>query len=131
MTLEAISVNTDENISLKLNKNAELICSMAGAKEFQAGADISKPQNAATAIVDEIQIYVHNVIDIEAERIRLEKQKQQIEKGKQSVEAKLANTNFVTKAKPEVVAQAQERLSQLTEQLETITKHLLELEHSE
>jgi len=131
MTLEAISANADNNISQILNENKELICTMAGAKEFKASADIPKPQNAATAIVDDIQIYVHNVIDVEAERNRLEKQRQQIEKAKQSVETKLANENFVTKAKPEVVAQAQDKLNQLTEQLETIVKHLSELEHSE
>ncbi len=129
-TVATVSVNSEVNIARMLNGNVELICSMAGAKKFQAGTDIPKPQNAATAIVDDIQIYVHNVIDVEAERNRLEKQKQQIEKGKQAVEAKLANKNFITKAKPEVVAQARDRLSQLTEQLETITKHLLELEHS-
>ncbi len=131
MTLDAVSANAEQKISQILNKNAELICSMAGAQEFRAGPDILKPRNAATALVEGIQIYVHNVIDVEAERNRLEKQKQQIEKAKQSVETKLANENFITKAKPEVVAQAKERLSQLTEQLETVTKHILELEQSE
>ncbi len=131
ITLDAISANAEQNISQILNKSAEFICLMAGAKEFRAGPDVPRPRNAATAIVDDIQIFVHNVIDIEAERKRLEKQKQQIVKAKQSVEAKLTNENFVTKAKPEVVAQAKGRLSQLTEQLETVTKHILELEHSE
>jgi len=131
MTLDALSVNADKDISQKLNANKELICSMTAAKEFNAAADTPKPQNAATAIVDEIQIYVHNVIDIEAEKKRLEKQQQQVEKAKQATEAKLANENFINKAKPQVVAQAREKLKQLTEQLETITQHLLELEHSE
>jgi valyl-tRNA synthetase len=131
LTLDGLSANATEVISQKMNANKELICSMTAAKEFHAAADIDKPQNAATAIVDEIQVYVHNVIDVEAERKRLQKQKQQIEKAKQTTEAKLANENFVNKAKPQVVVQARERLSQLTEQLETITQHLLELEHSE
>ena len=43
------------------------------------------------------------------------------------VEAKLGNENFVNKAKPEVVAQAMARLGELTEQLETVEKHLSEL----
>ena len=49
---------------------------------------------------------------------------------KQALEAKLANKNFVTKAKPQVVAQATDKLARLTEQLETVEKHLLELENS-
>ncbi|MBN2181557.1 MAG: valine--tRNA ligase [Sedimentisphaerales bacterium] len=128
--LDAVSANADENITQYLNKNAELICSLTGTKKFHAGIDIAKPKNAATAIIDEIQIYIHNVIDVEAERKRLEQQKQQLEGAKKAVEAKLTNENFVAKAKPEVVAQAQERHGQLTEQLETIIKHLSELEQN-
>jgi len=131
MALDALSANAENDISQKLNTNKELICSMTAAKEFHAGVDIPKPKNAATAIVDEIQIYVHNVIDVEAERNRLKKQKQQIEKAKHATEAKLTNKNFINKAKSQVVAHAQEKLRQLTEQLETITQHLSELEHNE
>ncbi len=110
-----------------LNDNADLICCMAGLKQFTVGADIEKPKNAATAIVDDIQIYVHDVIDPEAERNRLKKQKHQIEEAKKGVEAKLNNQNFVTKAKPKVVAQAKGKLADLTKQLKTVEKYLSEL----
>jgi valyl-tRNA synthetase len=96
-------------------------------KEFQSSDTCEKPQNAAAAIVDQMQIYLHEAIDIEAERLRLQKQKEQIEKAKKAVEAKLANENFVTKAKPEVVSQARDRLAELTEQLNNVEKHLSEL----
>jgi valyl-tRNA synthetase len=103
---------------------------LACVKEFHAGTDIEKPENAAVSIADVMEIYVHQAIDPQAERRRLEKQKQQIEKAKESVEAKLANENFVTKAKPEVVARAKDRLAQLIEQLKTVEKHLSELDNS-
>jgi valyl-tRNA synthetase len=77
---------------------------------------------------DTSEVYVHDLIDPDAERRRLEKQKEQAEKARQAVEAKLNNENFVTKAKPEVVARAREKLAELTEQLETVEKHLSELE---
>ena len=104
---------------------------MAGVKEFHAGTDIVKPANAAVSIADVTEVYVHEAIDPEAERLRFEKQKQQIEKAKESAEAKLGNENFVTKAKPQVVAQAKARLAKLIEQLETVEKHLSELKNSE
>ena len=129
-TVSEVSANTEDHSANILDANSELICYSAGAKKFNAGNNISKPQNAATAIVDNIQIYVHDVIDVEAEKVRLEKQKQQIENAKKGAEAKLANENFITKAKPEVVAQARDKLAQLTEQLETVIKHLSELEQS-
>ena len=46
---------------------------------------------------------------------------------KKAVESKLANENFVTRAKPEVVAQARERLAQFQEQLQAVEAHLAEL----
>ena len=122
------SANAPVEIANVLNSNADLICHLAGLKEFTAGVNIEKPRNAATAIVDDVQLYVHDVIDVEAERCRLEKQKQEIENAIKPVYSKLNNESFVTKAKPQVVEQAREKLAELTEQLETIEKHLLELE---
>jgi valyl-tRNA synthetase len=110
-----------------LNTNAELICHLARVKQFAAAHDTKKPENAATAIVNDMEFYLHIERAPEAERTRLEKQKLQVEKAKKAVEAKLADENFVTKAKPEVVAKAREKLAELTEQLETIEKHLAEL----
>ena len=84
-----------------MRANSGLICQLAGLGELPDRARISpKPNNAATAIVEGTQVYVHNVIDPEAERARLEKQKQEIEQAKKAVEGKLANANFVAKAKP-------------------------------
>jgi valyl-tRNA synthetase len=68
------------------------------------------------------------MIDPQAERARLEKQRQELERAKKGVEGKLGNANFVARAKPEVVAQARERLQQLQEQLQAVERHLAELD---
>jgi valyl-tRNA synthetase len=125
-----VSVKSQEDIVEILNRNAELIGLLACVKEFHAGTDIAKPENAAVSIAGITEIYVHQAIDPQAEQRRLVKQKQQIENAKESVETKLANENFVTKARPEVVAQAKERLAQLIEQLKTVEKHLSELNNN-
>jgi valyl-tRNA synthetase len=124
------SAYSPQGIAGVLNANSGLICQLAGLKEFEASHTSEKPQNAAAVIVDQMQIYLHEAIDIEAEKQRLEKQKEQIEKAKKAVEAKLANENFVNKAKPEVVAGARDKLAELSEQLKTVEKHLSELENS-
>ncbi|MCL5282726.1 MAG: valine--tRNA ligase [Planctomycetes bacterium] len=111
-----------------MDANTGLICQLAGLENLQLGENLPKPNNAATAIVEGTQVYVHNVIDPQAERARLQKQKQEIEQAMKAVQNKLANPNFVVRAKPEVVAQAREKLQQLQEQLRTIEKHLRELE---
>jgi valyl-tRNA synthetase len=110
-----------------LGGNSDLVCQLAGLSSFRAAENAPKPNNAAAAIVGEIHVYLHDVIDPEAERSRLEKRKQEIEQAKKAVEGKLANENFVARAKPEVVAQARERLQQLQEQLQAVNSHLAEL----
>jgi len=122
-----VSVKSQQEKVEILNRNAELIQQSAGLSNFTAGTDIEKPTNAAVAIADATQVYVHDAIDPEAERQRLQKQKLQIENALKPVQGKLDNKNFVTKAKPEVIAQAKKKLSQLLEQLASIEKHLSEL----
>ncbi|UCF42318.1 MAG: valine--tRNA ligase [Planctomycetota bacterium] len=123
------SAKAPEGTSEILNENAELIEQLARIKGFIAGIAIVKPANAAVAVLgDATEVYVHNMIDPAAERKRLEKQRQVVEKAKKGVAAKLENKNFVSKAKPQVVAQAKEKLAQLVEQSETIERHILELD---
>jgi len=110
-----------------LKSNADLICKMAGLKEFNPGTDVPKPAKAAVSVVEGLSFYIHNVIDPDAERKKLEKQKDEIEKAKKAVETRLNNENFVAKAKPQVVAQARDKLAELAEQLKTVEKHLSEL----
>jgi len=124
-----VSVRAQQEIVDILNSSAQLIRQSAGVKDIHAGTDIAKPANAAVAVADSAEVYVHDAVDPQAERLRFAKQKQQIEKAKSGIEAKLANENFVTKAKPQVVAQAKDKLAQLTEQLKTVDRHLSELDN--
>jgi valyl-tRNA synthetase len=123
------SVNAPAEISSILNANSGLIRQLAGLKEFEASGAVKKPKNAAATIAGQMQIYVHEAIDIEAERKRLMKQKEQVEGAKKGTEARHGNENFISKAKPEVVSQAKEKLAELTEQLKAIEKHLAEMEN--
>jgi valyl-tRNA synthetase len=130
MMSTSAAVPTEEIVS-SLRTNADLICQLAGLKEFNPGTNIPKPAKAAVSVVDGISFYMHDVIDSDAERKKLEKQKDKIEKAKTSIEAKLANKNFLQKAKPQVVAQAKDKLIQLSKEMEIVEKHLAELENSE
>ncbi len=124
-----VSAKASEGMVEILNENGGLIEQLAGVKGFSAGTAIVKPANAAVAVLgDATEVYVHDMIDPAAERSRLEKQRQEVEKAKKAVAAKLGNENFVAKAKPQVVAQAKEKLAQLVEQSETIERHISELD---
>ncbi|MBL7107625.1 MAG: valine--tRNA ligase, partial [Phycisphaerae bacterium] len=121
------SVSSDSETAGILNFNAALISQLANLESFEVGEDLAKPENSAAAIVGQTQVYLHNAVDIEAEKIRLEKQKEKLLSGIKGGEAKLSNENFVSRAKPEVVQQAKERLGELKEQLELVEQNLSEL----
>jgi valyl-tRNA synthetase len=122
------SVKTSGVLASILDDNKQLLCRLAGLDDFAAGEGLEKPSKAASAIIDEMQIFVHDVIDPEEERKRLDKQKQQIENGLRSTEGKLNNENFVSRAKPEVVEQARLKLKEFQDQLAAIEKHISEIE---
>ena len=128
VSVSDVVVQDSDLVVDELKEDSQLISCASDINEFEVGLNLEKPENAAMAIADGIEIYVHDVIDPEAERGRLEKRKQEVEKAKKAVEGKLGNENFVTKAKPEVVEQAREKLAKLSEQLQTVEKHLSELE---
>jgi len=121
------SASASEAMCQLLNDYAPLIQQLAGVEPFEIAVGLEKPQNAAAAVAGEIQVFVHDVIDPEEERKRLQKQKEFVEKSIKPLEAKLNNENFTSRAKPEVVEQSRQKLVELQDQLAAIEKHLSEL----
>jgi len=121
------SANASAETSKIFNDNADLICDRAGLDKFKASPKEVKPENAAAAVVEQVQIFIEGLIDAEAEIKRLEKQRDEILKGVKGNEAKLANANFISRAKPEVVEQTKQRLAEFQQQLAAIEKNLAEL----
>jgi len=121
------SANAPADVSKILNDNADLICDRAGLEKFTASPEQPKPENAAAAVVEQVQVFVQGLIDADAERKRLEKQRDELLAGVKGNESKLSNENFVKRAKPEVVEQTKQRLAELKEQLAAVEKNLAEL----
>jgi len=121
------SANAPADISKILNASAELVCDRAGLDKFEASPNQTKPDDAAAAVVEKIQVFVQGLIDAEAEIQRLEKQRNEILAGVKSNEAKLGNENFISRAKPEVVEQTRKRLAELKQQLEVIEENIKQL----
>lgn len=122
-----VSASGPAGVCELLTVQSPLIGQLAGVSTFTISATLEKPTHAAAAIVEEVQLYVHDVIDPAAERQRLQKQKEFIENGLRPLQAKLSNENFVSRAKPEVVEQSRQKMNELAEQLAAVEKHLAEL----
>ena len=123
----AVSASASAGTCALLTAQSPLVGQLAGVSAFTVSATLEKPAHAAAAIVEDVQLYVHDVIDPEAERGRLQKQKEFIENGLRPLQAKLGNENFISRAKPEVVEQTRQKINELAEQLAAVNKHLAEL----
>jgi valyl-tRNA synthetase len=79
----------------------------------------AKPEDVATALVEDMEIWVpwKGLIDAPAERARMAKEIARAEGEMEVVKNKLGNESFVSKAKPQVVAQQREKLGALEDKL--------------
>ena len=87
-------------------------------------ASAVKPAPCATGVADGIEIVVPfaDLIDIDEERARLDKNIAKITKDLEGSRRKLGNPNFVSRAKPEVVATERERVERAEIELEKLKK---------
>ena len=84
----------------------------------------------ATALLGDLQILVpmKGVIDVNAERARLNKQLAKIKAEIQKAKGKLGNEKFVNNAPAAVVTQEQERLADFERQLEQFDEQYARLD---
>jgi valyl-tRNA synthetase len=118
------SLTAPEDLVEMLTEYRGLIKTLAGLEALEIALSAEKTATSASAITGEFEVFVHGVIDPEEERKRLHKQRKEILEAMKPVEAKLANENFITRAKPEVVMQARQKLADLHEQLAVVDKHI-------
>ena len=123
----AVAISASQGAIGSLEGNISLISSLGGVEKLQLAQEITRDKTTASSLVGEFEVFVYDVIDEQAERNRLEKQKEAILGAIKPIEGKLANENYVTRAKPEVVQSSRERLAELKEQLKVVEKLIEQL----
>ena len=98
------------------------IMSLAGLSSLEIAKSIERQKSTATTIIGEIEVFVHGVIDSEAEKNRLEKQKAEVEKAAKGIEGRLANESYVKNAPEAIVMDSRNKLAELREQIVAIEK---------
>ncbi|MGQ9593467.1 MAG: valine--tRNA ligase [Anaerolineae bacterium] len=84
------------------------------------------PRQAVTVLADGVEAYLPlaGLVDLEAERARLERELERTQQEMQRVERLLGNADFVAKAPADVVAREQEKLDRYREQREKLRERL-------
>jgi valyl-tRNA synthetase len=113
----------------RAKNHARLIEVVGRVEQVTVLADSQSPPSAATALLGEMRLLVpmKGLIDVDAERARLEKRIDKVRDDLAQSNGKLANEKFVNNAPAEVVTQERERavdfertITQLTEQLDKL-----------
>jgi valyl-tRNA synthetase len=88
------------------------------------------PKGAATAVVRAVEIYLPlgDLINLEEERSRLNKEVRKIEEELSRVQSKLANREFLSKAKEAVVFKERQKAEQYEEKIRTLNGSLKRLQ---
>lgn len=103
------------------------LCNVEEVELLADGA--SAPEQAASAVVSDVAVFLPlaGMIDIEAECTRLSQEQEKIAAQIQKTEAMLANENFVTRAKPEIVQRERDRLADLQASAQQMAERIREL----
>ena len=125
--VKAIIITADKKELLEGQK--EVIMKLARLETLEILEAGEKPKGSAVAVISGLEIYLDLVglIDVTAEKERLNKELEVVEKYTKSLDLKLSNTEFVSNAPTAVVdkekeklAEAREKLGKLKAQLESL-----------
>ena len=113
-----------------LKAHALYLRSMARVSEVEYGSGEERPREAVTAVVRGIEIYLPlaGVVNLDEERGRLLKEVQKVESERARVQGKLANGEFLAKAKEDVVEKEKRKAEELDEKMNTLKRSLERLE---
>jgi len=99
-----------------------------GSADYVGAGD--RPKGAATAVVGSTEIYlpIDDLLNLDEERARLTKELGKVTDEIARVQKKLANPDFVSKAKPEVIQKEREKAIQHEEKLRTLKGSLEQIQ---
>jgi len=103
------------------------LCNVGEITLLEAGAEA--PGQAATIVSADVTVYLPlaDLVDLDAERERLRRELSNLDNQITRTRGLLANENFVTKAKPEVVQREREKLESLTASRKAVEERLASL----
>ena len=114
------------DITQVILKNKSILNRLAKIEKIESGVDITKPNQSATAIIKNLEIFIplKGLININDEINRLEKQIEDMNGRLNSIYNKLNNENFVKRAPKQVVEHEKNKKIDYESQLEKLQDNL-------
>ncbi|MGH2569660.1 MAG: valine--tRNA ligase [bacterium] len=126
-----VLVKTDDaELDRVLGETRGIASALARITGWELGRDVAKPPSSASAVIRGGTLFIplEGIIDVDAERSRLEKERARLSDIIRGTETKLSNDSFVQRAKPEVVEREREKLTSLQGDHEKVLAALRDLD---
>jgi valyl-tRNA synthetase len=125
-----VSVRCAGTLAEDLRALAPFVQMLAGVGRLECGPDVTKRPQSATRVGPDFEAYVSlsGLIDVAAEGQRLAKQLEEKLRHLRAAQGKLANSNFVERAPPEVVEQQRALVADLQAQVKALEANLRDLQ---
>lgn len=130
---EVFLIHADPETRASLEELQGYICRLAKVETLRVvDTDVERPDHSGTAMEQgvEVMLPLAGLIDVEAERKRIEGQIEKVDQEIAHVERKLANPRFVENAKPEVVEADRKKLAAAKDKRVALTEGLARLVES-
>ncbi len=111
------------------NSVADYIKSLVRVENITISKSAEKPPKSASAVVKSAEIFIplEGIVNLEAEKERIEKEIQRLEGGLKGVNSKLTNEKFVANAPSDVVEKEKAKKSEWEEKITKLKEFLKEL----
>jgi valyl-tRNA synthetase len=122
--------HASESDQRRAKEHAHLLERVGRVESIAVLAEGEQPPTSATALLGDMRLLVpmKGLIDVEAERARLDKQLEKTRAELTKANGKLANERFVNNAPPAVVTQERERVAEFEKTITQLTEQLAKLE---
>jgi len=117
----------DEAVRSMLEPHVSMISDMARARPVELGVGLTRPEGAAVAVLDRVQVFLPIAVDVAAERERLAKELEEAESHLRQVELRLRNSQYLERAPRDVVERDRNRREELIARIGKLRANLDEL----
>jgi len=113
-----------------LNEGRDYIINLSNLEMLTVGVNLAEPKGAAVGVVGAVRVFVlmEGMIDVAAEKARLEKEWTRVAKDLSAVSRKLANRDFMDKAAEAVIRKEEQKYQDLSEKHRVLEAAIKQLE---
>ncbi|MBK8481895.1 MAG: valine--tRNA ligase [Proteobacteria bacterium] len=105
----AVTIKLPADRQQALLEHGHVVQHLAAVEALRVDAQAKRQRGSAVKVVGDLEVHVHDVIDDDAERLRLQQQLEKAERELAQCQRKLSNASFIERAPAEVVQEQRDR----------------------